>query len=96
MQVVEQAITATGGLDDARLADYTRGASFSTVVGTVKFGEGGEWDQPRVVQVQFQNVSGSGAEQFKSTRTQVVVAPSEYVSGDFIYPYPAGTARAAG
>jgi len=96
MQVVEQAVAATRGLEDATLADYTRGASFNTVVGTVKFGVGGEWDQPRVVQVQFQDVADTGAEQFKSTHTQVVVAPSEYVSGEFIYPYPTDTARASG
>jgi hypothetical protein len=44
----------------------------------------------RVIQVQFQNVTDAGPEQFKSTRTQVVVAPSDCVSGEFVYPYSPG------
>jgi branched-chain amino acid transport system substrate-binding protein len=35
MQVVAQAVTATGTLDDAVLSNYTRQASFSTVMGDV-------------------------------------------------------------
>jgi branched-chain amino acid transport system substrate-binding protein len=87
MQVVEQAITATGGLDDEQLAAYTRQATFETVVGDVAFGQRGEWAQSRVLQVQFQNVRGHGIEQFKDARTQVVVAPHDWASGDLIYPY---------
>ncbi len=87
MQVVEQAITATQGLEDDRLAAYTRQATFKTVVGDVAFGGHGEWTESRVLQVQFQNVKDHGVEQFKDTRTQVVVAPSDWASGDLIYPY---------
>ena len=82
MQVIEQAITATGGLDDTALAEHTRTAGFDTVVGTVRFGDGGEWEQPRVVQVQYQNVTDAGPEQFKTAHTQVVVTPTEYASGE--------------
>ncbi|MBX3220648.1 MAG: amino acid ABC transporter substrate-binding protein [Labilithrix sp.] len=87
MQVVEQAITATGGLEDEKLAEYTRRKTFKTVVGDVAFGRHGEWAESRVLQVQFQNVSGHGVEQFKDPRTQVVVAPSDWASGELIYPY---------
>jgi branched-chain amino acid transport system substrate-binding protein len=45
MEVVGQAITITQGLDDTTLANYTRTASFETVVGSVKFGVGGEWNR---------------------------------------------------
>jgi hypothetical protein len=41
MQVLEQAIRAVGSTDDAALSDYTRQATFDTVVGNVTFGEGG-------------------------------------------------------
>ena len=41
LQVLEQAITAVGSTDDAALSDYTRQATFDTVVGRVTFGEGG-------------------------------------------------------
>ena len=38
MQVLEQAIRAVGSTDDAALSDYTRKATFETVVGSVTFG----------------------------------------------------------
>jgi branched-chain amino acid transport system substrate-binding protein len=41
MQVLEQAIRAVGSTDDAALVDYTRKATFDTVLGNVTFGEGG-------------------------------------------------------
>jgi branched-chain amino acid transport system substrate-binding protein len=53
----------------------------------VKFGKGGEWAEPRVLHVQFQNISGNDIAQFKNSKTQVVGAPNEFVSGKFIYPY---------
>ena len=45
------------------------------------------WAESRVLQVQFQNVKGNGAEQFKDMSTQIVVSPAEYESGKLIYPY---------
>src|SRR6202790_2193450 len=56
LQVLEQAIRAVGSTDDAALSDYTRKATFGTVVGEVTFGESGGWAQPRVLTVQFQNI----------------------------------------
>jgi branched-chain amino acid transport system substrate-binding protein len=38
MQVVAQAVQATGGFDDASLSAYARGATFHTVMGDIKFG----------------------------------------------------------
>ncbi|RYD23126.1 MAG: branched-chain amino acid ABC transporter substrate-binding protein [Verrucomicrobiaceae bacterium] len=87
LQVLEQAVTATSSLDDATLVDYTRKASFRTVVGNVKFGRNGEWTHPRVVQVQFQNIGSHDLGEFKRPGRQVVVAPDEFASGDLIYPY---------
>src|SRR5215471_8084320 len=87
LQVLAQAVEGTKSLDDAKLGDYIRANSFKTVVGDVKFGAKGEWAQSRVLQVQFQNVKGNDAGQFKDVSTQVVVAPTEYESGKVIYPY---------
>ena len=75
MQVLQQAIEATKSLDDNKLADYIRATTFKTVLGDVKFGKDGEWAEPRVLQVQFQNVKGNDPMQFKDVTTQVVVAP---------------------
>src|SRR5499427_7718674 len=41
LQVLQQAVTATKGLDDAKLGDYIRANTFKTVVGDVKFGAKG-------------------------------------------------------
>jgi branched-chain amino acid transport system substrate-binding protein len=87
MEVLAQAIVGTKSLNDDKLADYIRANTFKTVVGDVKFGKDGEWAQSRVLQVQFQNVKGNDVAQFKDISTQVVLTPSEYASGNVIYPY---------
>ena len=87
MQVVEQAIAGTGSLDDAKLAQFTRDSSFKTVVGDVKFGDGGGWSDARVLQVQYRNIKGASLSDFKDASTQAVVWPSSLASGALIYPY---------
>lgn len=87
MQVVAQAVVATGGLDDAALISYARTTTFQTVMGDVAFGHDGEWREPRVLQVQFRGIVGHDAHQFKGGSRQVVVAPGAMASGTLIYPY---------
>ena len=87
LQVLEQAVRNTGSLDDEKLSEYCRGNAFETVMGTIRFAKGGEWEQARVVQVQFQNITNKSIETFKDNATQVIVAPRSYASGSFIYPY---------
>jgi branched-chain amino acid transport system substrate-binding protein len=81
LQVVEQAIAGTGGLDDAELAAFTHSETFHTVMGNIGFSEQGEWDQPRVLTVQFQNIRANDIEEFRSADARVVVAPGDYTSG---------------
>jgi branched-chain amino acid transport system substrate-binding protein len=87
LQVLQQAVVATESLDDARLGDYIRANTFKSVLGDVRFGSNGEWAQSRVLQVQFRNVKTNDLVQFKDISIQVVVAPTEYESGNLIYPY---------
>lgn len=87
MQIVEQAITATQSLDDNTLAAYTRDAVFHTVVGDVKFGKGGGWTGPRVLTVQYQQLTDHTVAQFKDAKTQVVLVPEALSSGNLIYPF---------
>ena len=87
MQVLQQAVEATKGLNDDKLADHIRATTFKTVLGDVKFGKGGEWAESRVLQVQFQNVKSNDPAQFKDMSTQAVVDPPAYASGKLIYPY---------
>ena len=42
MQILAEAVTATGGLDQDQLAEYIRSNEFETVVGDVSFGPNGE------------------------------------------------------
>jgi len=45
---------------------------------------------PRVIQTQFHNILGNSVEQFRDVdKTQAVVTPSDYKTGDLIYPYSA-------
>ena len=87
MQVLEQAITATKSLEDAKLADYIRASTFKTVLGDVRFGKGGEWAESRVLQVQYRNIKGNDMAQFTTTDTQVIVSPPDYASGAIVYPF---------
>jgi len=87
MQVVAQAVEATGGLNDERLSAYARGATFDTVMGAIKFGANGEWAEPRVLQVQFQGITGHDVGQFKNGSRQVVVSPPNFASGVLNSPY---------
>src|SRR5580658_8564248 len=92
VQVLEQAIDAIGGIDDAALADYTRQATFSTVVGDVTFGRLGEWAVPRVLTVQFRGIGSSDISEFAKPGARVVVAPTNYASGELVVPYRAAAA----
>jgi branched-chain amino acid transport system substrate-binding protein len=92
LQVLEQAIRATGGTDDTTLSDYTRRATFETVVGKVAFGEGGGWAEPRVLTVQFRNIKGHDISEFRQPGTQAVLYPPQAATAKVIYPYP--TAKA--
>jgi len=87
MQVLQQAVEATKGFDDGKLADYIRANTFKTVYGDIRFGAKGEWAESRVLQVQFRNVKGNDPAQFKEIATQAVVDPPAYESGKLIYPY---------
>ena len=87
MQILEQAIKATGGLNDDALAKYIHANTFKTIVGDVKFNELGEWAQARPIVVQFQNIQGSGLEQYMTGRKQVIVYPPEYKDGEIEQPF---------
>jgi branched-chain amino acid transport system substrate-binding protein len=87
LQVLGDAITATQSLDDEKLADYLRKATFKTVVGDVKFGAKGEWAEERMLLIQFQNIRGNSVDDFRDLSTEVILYPPQYKSGNLIYPY---------
>jgi branched-chain amino acid transport system substrate-binding protein len=87
MQVLEQAVKATKSLDDKMLADYIRANKFSTIVGDIKFGARGEWEESRVLLVQYRGVEGNDIEQFKQPGKQIIVHPPKYQSGELATPF---------
>jgi branched-chain amino acid transport system substrate-binding protein len=86
-QILDQAVTATKSLDHDVLAKYLHSHTFKTVVGDIAFGKDGEWDKPRMVVTQFQNIEPNNVEQFKSGAKQPILWPDDYKTGEMIYPY---------
>jgi branched-chain amino acid transport system substrate-binding protein len=86
MQIVGAAVEATGGLDQNKMADYIHKATHRTIVGDVRFGADGEWEQGRMFLVQYQGIVGNGLEQFERPGTQAILYPSAYKSGKLQYP----------
>ena len=86
-QIVEQAVTATKGTNDDKLAEYARKTTFKTVAGEIKFNAEGEWAESQVMAVQFQGVSGNDVDQFRDPKTEVILWPKKYATGKLVYPY---------
>jgi branched-chain amino acid transport system substrate-binding protein len=87
MELIEQAVKGVGSTDDAKLADYMRKNTFKTIVGDIRFNAEGEWETAQVMAVQFQGVKGNGVEQFTDPKTEVILWPTKYKTGNIIYPY---------
>ena len=90
LQILGQAVQATGSLDQDILTTHIQDHEFDTVVGNVSFGDDGEWAKTRILMVQFQDVIGRDLSQFTKTGTRVVLYPSDWSSGELRYPYAAG------
>jgi branched-chain amino acid transport system substrate-binding protein len=86
MQVLQQAVEAAQSLNDDKLADVLRKGTFQTIVGDIKYGPNGEWVEPRVLAVQFQNVKPNDIEQFRDPKTEVILWPPELKTGEIQYP----------
>ncbi len=87
LQVLAEAVAVTKSLDQDKLADHLRQATFKTVVGDVKFGPNGEWAEPRVLEIQFHDITGNGLDQFRDDSKQTILWPAQYKTGEMTYPY---------
>jgi branched-chain amino acid transport system substrate-binding protein len=56
-------------------------------MGDVKFGKDGEWAEGRMLQVQYHGIKSTDLEQFRGMDTQTVLTPSQFKTGDVIYPF---------
>jgi branched-chain amino acid transport system substrate-binding protein len=88
-QLVEQAIKATGSLDQKALAKYLRENVHQTIVGPIAFSADGERKETATLQAQFRGVTDKNIEQFRSSGKQVILFPEKLKSGDLITPFEA-------
>ena len=87
LQILGAAITATGSLDDDKLAQYMHGHPFKTIMGDIAFGADGEWSEGRPIWVQYHDIKGNDLDQFREPKTVSILAPEKYKTGELIYPY---------
>ena len=93
LQILGDAITATKSTDQKVVADYMHKTTFKTIVGDISFGEDGEWTKARTIEVQWQGIKGNTLDDFKDTKTEVILAPSEYKTGTLVEPYDGSAAK---
>ncbi|MBV9362446.1 MAG: amino acid ABC transporter substrate-binding protein [Betaproteobacteria bacterium] len=86
-QMLEQAITATGIVQDRAIADYLRRNELQTVVGPVRYGPDGEWARSRVLTTQFQGVKDKDLEQFRMPGVQAILFPDDLMNRQLKAPF---------
>jgi branched-chain amino acid transport system substrate-binding protein len=87
MQVIEQAVKATGTLDNGKLADYIHNNEFNTIVGNIRFDAKGEWAKSRLLMIQYQNIDGNNLDQYRTPGKAVILYPPEYKDGTLQQPF---------
>jgi branched-chain amino acid transport system substrate-binding protein len=87
IQVLGDAVAATKSTDDNKLADYLHKTTFKTIMGDIKFGQNGEWEKSRMLQVQYHGIKSTELDQFRGMDTQTVLTPPDLKTGEAIYPY---------
>lgn len=87
MQILADAITKVGSLDQGKIADDIHKTTFHTIVGDVAFAANGEWAKPRVLFVQFRDIKDGDVEQFRTGEKTPILFPPEFKTGDLVYPY---------
>ena len=87
MQVLAEAVTQVGSLDQGKIADYIHKTTFHTIVGDVTFAPNGEWAKSRVLFVQYRDIKDNDVEQFRQGGKTPILYPPEYKTGDLVYPY---------
>jgi branched-chain amino acid transport system substrate-binding protein len=88
-QLVEQAVNATGALDQKGIAKYLHANEVKTIVGPIAFSADGERKETATLQAQFRGVVDKNIEQFRSPGKQVILFPDKLKSGDLISPFEA-------
>jgi branched-chain amino acid transport system substrate-binding protein len=88
-QLVEEAIRATGSLDQKTLAKYLREHEIKTIVGPIAFSADGERKETATLQAQFRGIVDKNMDQFRKPGKQVILFPEKLKSGDLVGPFEA-------
>jgi branched-chain amino acid transport system substrate-binding protein len=88
-QLVEEAIKATGSLDQKTLAKYLREHEINTIVGPIAFSPDGERKETATLQAQFRGIVDKNMDQFRKAGKQVILFPEKLKSGDLVGPFEA-------
>ncbi len=88
ISVLGEAVAGAKSIEDAKIADYLRKATFKTIMGEWSYGPGGEWTKSGMMQVQYHDIKeGAGLETWRGMSYQTVLTPPEFKTGEVIYPY---------
>ena len=87
LEILGQAVVATKGMDQDKLAEHMHATTYNTIVGPVKFGKNGEWATSRALMVQFRDLKANDLQQFNNPGTRVVLYPESVKSGELAFPY---------
>lgn len=82
VDILGQAVNAVGSLDQQAIADYIRKTEFTSVVGRVKFGKNGEWEQSRTLVVQYQDIENNDLLQFSKPGKRKIILPGDIRTGE--------------
>jgi branched-chain amino acid transport system substrate-binding protein len=93
LQILGDAITGANSTDQNKVAEYMHKTTFKTIVGDIAFGPDGEWTKPRVIEVQWQGIKGNTLDDFKDTKTEVILTPDEFKNGTVVQPYDGSAAK---
>jgi branched-chain amino acid transport system substrate-binding protein len=88
-QLIEQAIKATGSLDQKGLAKYLRENEHQTIVGPIAFSADGERKETATLMAQFRGIVDKNMDQFRKPGKQVILFPTKWKSGDLVSPFEA-------
>jgi branched-chain amino acid transport system substrate-binding protein len=88
-QLIEQAIKATGSLDQKALAKYLHDNEVKTIVGPIAFSADGERKETATLMAQFRGIVDKNIDQFRSPGKQVILFPEKLKSGDLVSPFEA-------
>ena len=88
-QLIEEAVKATGSLDQKTLAKYLREHEIRTIVGPIAFSADGERKETAALQAQFRGIVDKNMDQFKKPGKQVILFPEKLKSGDLVSPFEA-------